>query len=241
MGSVIGWDRYVGPTGAGSGCGLSALRRPSRISCKVWLYGRGRRCRCEGPDCQVDKVGSAMTTQRRAQALNEPAPAVARIRTGRMAGLPLPTVHCRGRSQKLVEQDGLDRRNVQSVDLRKGYRREPRLRCVIKAAEQSGDLDVMALYEKLAIEDIQHAAEVLRPVYEESRWPETDMSASRYRLTWRWIQSRRSPRQSGSARAVERPNHGQGAGDQAGIACHPPTHRRRHQRQHHLAIFAAGL
>jgi transaldolase/glucose-6-phosphate isomerase len=32
--------------------------------------------------------------------------------------------------------------------------------------EAQGDCDVMALYERLAIEDIQHAADALRPVYE---------------------------------------------------------------------------
>ena len=36
----------------------------------------------------------------------------------------------------------------------------------LKAAENEDDHDVMALYEHLAIEDIQHAADALRPVYD---------------------------------------------------------------------------
>jgi transaldolase/glucose-6-phosphate isomerase len=39
----------------------------------------------------------------------------------------------------------------------------------LKEAEQQGDLDVMALYVRLAIEDIRQAADVLRPVYEATR------------------------------------------------------------------------
>jgi transaldolase/glucose-6-phosphate isomerase len=36
----------------------------------------------------------------------------------------------------------------------------------LKAAEAAGDLDVMALYERVAIEDIRQAADTLRPVYD---------------------------------------------------------------------------
>lgn len=36
----------------------------------------------------------------------------------------------------------------------------------LKGAESGGDLDVMALYERCAVADIQNAADVLRPVYE---------------------------------------------------------------------------
>jgi transaldolase / glucose-6-phosphate isomerase len=36
----------------------------------------------------------------------------------------------------------------------------------MKATENESDCDVMALYEQLAIEDIQHAADALRPVYD---------------------------------------------------------------------------
>src|SRR6202043_270688 len=36
----------------------------------------------------------------------------------------------------------------------------------LQAAENAGDHDVMGLYETLAIEDIQNAADALRPVYD---------------------------------------------------------------------------
>jgi transaldolase / glucose-6-phosphate isomerase len=39
----------------------------------------------------------------------------------------------------------------------------------LEAAEASGDLDVGALYERLAVADIQSAADLLRPIYEKSR------------------------------------------------------------------------
>src|SRR6266566_3694930 len=39
----------------------------------------------------------------------------------------------------------------------------------LKALERRGDMDARALFEALAIEDIQQAADLFRPVYEQTR------------------------------------------------------------------------
>ena len=53
----------------------------------------------------------------------------------------------------------------------------------VKAVEAEGDCSVMSLYEHLAIADIRHAADALRPVYEATK-ARMDMSALKYLPTW---------------------------------------------------------
>ena len=99
----------------------------------------------------------------------------------------------------------------------------------------------MALYERLAIEDIQHAADALRPVYDATERQDgyvslevspylamnTDATVAEARRLWR---------------AVGRDNLMiKVPATKAGPAGDPPAHRRGHQRQHHAAVLAAGL
>src|SRR5947209_4900036 len=71
-----------------------------------------------------------------------------------------------GDLQKLVQQDGLAGVTSNPSIFEKAVAESTAYDASLKAAVAEGDGDVMALYERLAIEDIQHTADVLRPVYE---------------------------------------------------------------------------
>ena len=71
-----------------------------------------------------------------------------------------------GGLKKLVEQDGLTGVTSNPSIFEKAIAETADYDASLKRAEAQGDSDVMALYERLAIEDIQAAADVLRPVYE---------------------------------------------------------------------------
>ena len=69
---------------------------------------------------------------------------------------------------KLVERDGLSGVTSNPSIFEKAIAGSADYDDALKAAEHQGDRDVMALYEGLAIEDIQKAADALRPVYDSS-------------------------------------------------------------------------
>ena len=71
-----------------------------------------------------------------------------------------------GGLKKLIEQDGLTGVTSNPSIFEKAIAGSNDYDLPLKAVETQGDCDVMALYERLAIEDIQHAADTLRPVYE---------------------------------------------------------------------------
>src|SRR5262245_46054110 len=71
-----------------------------------------------------------------------------------------------GGLQRLVEQDGLSGVTSNPSIFEKAIGHGTDYDSSLKKAETQGDFDAMALYERLAIEDIQRAADVLRPVYE---------------------------------------------------------------------------
>jgi transaldolase/glucose-6-phosphate isomerase len=73
-----------------------------------------------------------------------------------------------GNLEKLVEQDGLSGVTSNPSIFQKAVAASTDYDASLKATEADGDCDVVTLYEKLAIEDIQHAADVLRPVYQET-------------------------------------------------------------------------
>jgi transaldolase / glucose-6-phosphate isomerase len=107
-----------------------------------------------------------MTTQRRAQHSTNP---LLQLREyGQAVWLDFLSRQfiADGGLQKLVEQDGLAGLTSNPSIFEKAVAGSAAYDASLKAAEAEGDRDVMALYEKLAIEDIQHAADVLRPVYE---------------------------------------------------------------------------
>jgi len=67
---------------------------------------------------------------------------------------------------------------------------------LIAAAEAAGDLDPGALFEGLAIHDIQEGADALNVVYEQTQGA-TATSRSRSRPIWRCRPTRRSRRRGG--------------------------------------------
>src|ERR1700733_9749034 len=83
-----------------------------------------------------------------------------------MARLPGPPIHCGMRDREAGRAGRAHRRDSQSVHLRKGHSGSADYDSNLNELEAQGDHGVMALYEHLAIEDIQHAADALRPVYE---------------------------------------------------------------------------
>jgi transaldolase/glucose-6-phosphate isomerase len=71
-----------------------------------------------------------------------------------------------GGLKKLVEDDGLTGVTSNPTIFNKAIAGSADYDSSLKTAD---DVDVMTLYERLAIEDIQHAADVLRPVYEATK------------------------------------------------------------------------
>ena len=89
-----------------------------------------------------------------------------------------------GGLKKLIDQDGITGVTSNPSIFEKAIAGSADYDSSLKTAESEGDFDVMALYERLAIEDIQHAADALRPVYDATD-RRTDMSASKSRPIWR--------------------------------------------------------
>jgi transaldolase/glucose-6-phosphate isomerase len=71
-----------------------------------------------------------------------------------------------GGLEKLIGEDGLTGVTSNPSIFEKAIAGGADYDSALKAAESQGDRDVMALYEHLAIADIQHAADALRPVYQ---------------------------------------------------------------------------
>jgi transaldolase/glucose-6-phosphate isomerase len=71
-----------------------------------------------------------------------------------------------GGLKKLIDEDGLRGVTSNPAIFEKAIGHSEDYDRSLKAAEARADLDVKALYERLAVEDIQNAADVLRPVYE---------------------------------------------------------------------------
>ena len=71
-----------------------------------------------------------------------------------------------GGLKKLIGQDGLTGVTSNPSIFEKAIAGSTDYDSSLKAAQNQSDHDVMALYEHLAIEDIRHAADALRPVYD---------------------------------------------------------------------------
>jgi transaldolase/glucose-6-phosphate isomerase len=71
-----------------------------------------------------------------------------------------------GGLNRLIERDGLSGVTSNPSIFEKAIAETKDYDAQLKNAEESGDFDIMALYETLAIEDIRHAADTLRAVYE---------------------------------------------------------------------------
>jgi transaldolase/glucose-6-phosphate isomerase len=74
-----------------------------------------------------------------------------------------------GSLKKLIEQDGLTGVTSNPSIFEKAIGGSGDYDSALEAAEGTGDFDVLALYERLAIEDIRYAADALRPVYDATK------------------------------------------------------------------------
>src|SRR6185312_15472594 len=74
-----------------------------------------------------------------------------------------------GGLKRLVEEDGLAGVTSNPSIFEKAIGETADYDVSLKEVLAQGDADVGALYERLAIADIQHAADVLRPVYDATR------------------------------------------------------------------------
>ncbi len=73
-----------------------------------------------------------------------------------------------GDLKRLVAEDGLSGVTSNPAIFEKAIAEGSGCDTALRAAQAAGDIDVMALYERLAIADIQQAADVLRPVYRDT-------------------------------------------------------------------------
>jgi transaldolase / glucose-6-phosphate isomerase len=71
-----------------------------------------------------------------------------------------------GDLQKLVVQDGLKGVTSNPAIFEKAVAQSDEYDTFLKSAETEADVSVITLFERLAIDDIRHAADVLRPVYD---------------------------------------------------------------------------
>jgi transaldolase/glucose-6-phosphate isomerase len=74
-----------------------------------------------------------------------------------------------GGLKKLVEDDGLSGVTSNPSIFEKAIAGSAEYDSSLREILSEGDVDVMQLYERLAIEDIRHAADVLRPVFEATK------------------------------------------------------------------------
>ncbi|MEJ2375000.1 MAG: bifunctional transaldolase/phosoglucose isomerase [Pseudolabrys sp.] len=74
-----------------------------------------------------------------------------------------------GRLEKLVIEDGLSGVTSNPSIFEKAIAESADYDAFLKETEHDGDFDVMTLYERLAIEDIRQAADILRPVYDTTK------------------------------------------------------------------------
>ena len=106
----------------------------------------------------------------------------------------------KGDLKKLIDTDGVKGVTSNPSIFEKAIGSSDEYDGAIGNALKSGDRPVAELFEHLAIEDIQNAADVLRPVYDRIAAAKTASSASRCRPIWRWTPRGPSPRPSGSGR-----------------------------------------
>src|SRR3989442_9986731 len=74
-----------------------------------------------------------------------------------------------GELARLLREDGLRGVTSNPAIFEKAIAGSTDYTAALEELQKRGDLDAMAIYEHLAIRDIQDAADVLRPVYEQTR------------------------------------------------------------------------
>ena len=105
----------------------------------------------------------------------------------------------KGDLKKLIEEDGVKGVTSNPSIFEKAIGSSDEYDGAIGQALKKGDRPVADLFEHLAVEDIQHAADVLRPVYDRLDGKDGFVSLE-VRPIWRWTPRAPSPRPNGSGR-----------------------------------------
>lgn len=141
-----------------------------------------------------------------------------------------------GELRTLIERDGLKGVTTNPSIFEKAIAETDEYAEALKQFQTKEDHGNFAIYEHLAIADIRAAADVLRPVYDQTRGRDG------------YISLECSPYLSNDTEAtvaealrlwatVASELDGEGASDHGGHSCHPPADRSRGERQHHLVVF----
>jgi transaldolase len=133
---------------------------------EVRLYAGKHPCSREGADREIQWEDDMTTAQRETNASLNP---LERLHDhGQAVWLDYLSRRfiAEGGLSKLIQHDGLSGVTSNPSIFEKAIAGSADYDSSLKTVETQGDCDVMALYERLAIEDIQHAADALRPVYE---------------------------------------------------------------------------
>ena len=145
----------------------------------------------------------------------------------------------KGELRRLVEEDGVGGVTSNPAIFEKAISAGDDYTADIEQTSKDSSLDAKAVFERLAVKDIQDAADVLRPVYDRTATISTATSASRWRPTSRATRRARTPKRAVSGRWWTGPTY-TSRFRQRPKACRPSGHscQRRHQRQCDAALRA---
>ena len=148
----------------------------------------------------------------------------------------------KGDLKQLIETDGVKGVTSNPSIFEKAIGSSDEYDGAIANALKKGDRPVADLFEAVAIEDIQNAADVLRPVYDAIE-AASDGFVSLEVSPYLAMDTKGTDRRGRAALEGRQAQEfdGQGAGDAGRPARDRASDRRRHQHQHHAVVLAEGL
>ena len=166
------------------------VRRSPPSSCEAFaaaeFSGEERHVRRLGQIAALERDGSTPTCDPEPRSPDEHRPrderrSAALTELGTSAWLDRSAARCStgGELQRLVDEDGVRRRDVEPGDLREGDPRQPRLRRAARGARRTTATTCRRSTRTLAIADVQGAADVLRPCLRRAPAAPTATSRSR--------------------------------------------------------------
>ena len=140
-----------------------------------------------------------------------------------------------GELRRLIDEDGLQGVTSNPAIFEKAVTGSSDYKEMLEAPEARA-LDAKTLYEKLAVRDIQDAAEALRPVYERDRRARRIRQPGSVALACARHCGHVDGSQAIVASGGARQSDDQGPGHRRRASRHPATHQRWHQRQRDAAV-----
>ena len=144
----------------------------------------------------------------------------------------------KGDLKALIETDGVKGVTSNPSIFEKAIGSSDEYDGAIGQALKKGDRPVADLFEALAIEDIQNAADVLRPVYDRLERRRRLRQPRSLALSGDGHQGHHRRGRAALEGRQAQELDGQGAGDAGRPARDRTSDRRRHQHQHHAAVLA---